>query len=125
MQADGRFYVNDHLPLNDTFLLRRVRPIIEGTLFKYYDYRIMLDFGANTSGTSANTGNNGMLQDAYLNVHYWPEFQIQIGKFKPPVGLERLQSGANLTLPSEPSNSARSQSGRQASSFTVRFLAAS
>ncbi len=98
VQADGRFYAGDHLPLNDTFLLRRVRPIIEGTVFKNYDYRVMLDFGANTSGTSANTGNNGMLQDAYLNVHYWPEFQVQIGKFKPPVGLERLQSGSNLSF---------------------------
>ena len=31
-----------------------------------------------------------------MNAHYWPQFQIQVGKFKPPVGLERLQSGANL-----------------------------
>src|SRR5579859_1180277 len=28
-QADARFYVQDHNPANDTFLLRRVRPIIE------------------------------------------------------------------------------------------------
>jgi phosphate-selective porin OprO/OprP len=98
VQADGRFYVNDHLPLNDTFLLRRVRPIIEGTVYKYFDYRLMLDFGANTSGTSANTGNNGMLQEAYINVHYWPELQLQVGKMKPPVGLERLQSDVNVSF---------------------------
>src|SRR5439155_7532958 len=93
VQADARFYVNDHIPANDTFLLRRVRPIFEGTVFKHYDYRIMLDFGTGISGSSLN---NGFLQDGYLNVHYWPEFQVQVGKFKPPVGLERLQSGANL-----------------------------
>src|SRR2546421_9755822 len=89
LQADGRFYLGDHIPINDTFLLRRVRPIFEGTIFKNYDYRLMLDFGANTG--TANT-----VQDAYVNVHYWPQFQIQIGKFKPPVGLERLQSDVNV-----------------------------
>ncbi len=93
VQADARFYVNDHSPVNDTFLLRRVRPIFEGTVFQNYDYRIMLDFA---TGINSSSANNGFLQDGYLNVHYWPEFQIQVGKFKEPVGLERLQSGANL-----------------------------
>src|SRR6266566_874038 len=65
LQADGRFYLGDHIPVNDTFLLRRVRPIFEGTVFKNYDYRLMLDFGANTG--SANT-----VQEAYVNAHYWP-----------------------------------------------------
>lgn len=96
VQADGRFYANNQIQGNSTFLLRRVRPIFEGTVFKNYDFRVMLDLGANTSGTSANTGNNGLLQDAYVNIRYWPEAQLQIGKFKEPVGLERLQSGANL-----------------------------
>jgi phosphate-selective porin OprO/OprP len=93
VQADGRFYQGDHIPVNDTFLLRRVRPVFEGTVFEHYDYKIMLDFG---SGLNSTANNVGFLQDAFLNVHYWPEFQIQVGKFKPPVGLERLQSGANL-----------------------------
>src|ERR1041384_7890421 len=93
VQADARFYVDDRIPANDTFLLRRVRPTFEGTVFKHYDYRVMLDFG---SGTSISSGNIGFLWDAYLNAHYWPEFQIQVGKFKPPVGLERLQSDVNL-----------------------------
>ena len=88
IQADGRFFLGDHIPVNDTFLLRRVRPLFEGTVFKNYDYRLVLDFGANTA--PANT-----VQDAYVNVHYWREFQIQAGKFKPPVGLERLQSDVN------------------------------
>src|SRR6266567_3770761 len=39
LQADGRFYLGDHIPINDTFLLRRVRPVFEGTIFKDYDYR--------------------------------------------------------------------------------------
>jgi len=89
VQADGRFYFGDHIPVNDTFLLRRVRPIFDGTVFKNYDYRLMLDFGANTA--SANT-----VQEAYINAHYWPQLQLQVGKFKPPVGLERLQSDVNV-----------------------------
>jgi len=93
VQADARFYIDDHIPGNDTFLMRRVRPYVEGTLWKYYDFRVMLDFG---TGTTSSSLNNGFLQDAYLNVHYIPEFQVQVGKFKPPVGLERMQSGANL-----------------------------
>ena len=94
-QADARFYPDDFSggTANDTFLLRRVRPILEGTLFEKYDYRVMLDFG---SGASASAANNGFLQDAYVNARLWPQFQIQVGKFKEPVGLERLQSGANL-----------------------------
>jgi phosphate-selective porin OprO/OprP len=95
-QVDGRFYADDESPTgnrNDTFLLRRVRSIIEGTVFDKYDYRLMLDF---PSGSPTSAGNNGLVQDAYLNARLWQPFQIQVGKFKEPVGLERLQSGANL-----------------------------
>jgi phosphate-selective porin OprO and OprP len=73
--------------------MRRVRPIFEGTVYNKYDLRVMLDFG---SGTTSSTGNNGFLQDAYVNARFLPEFQLQLGKFKEPVGLERLRSGSNL-----------------------------
>jgi phosphate-selective porin OprO/OprP len=95
IQADARFYPDDYSSdtANDTFLMRRVRPIFEGTVFKKYDFRVMLDFG---SGVNSSAANNGFLQDSYLNARFLPEFQVQVGKFKEPVGLERLQSGANL-----------------------------
>ena len=93
VQADSRWFIDDGIDANDTFLLRRVRPIFEGTVFDKYDFRVMLDFG---SGASSSAANNGFLQDAYLNARFLPEFQLQFGKFKEPVGLERLQSGANL-----------------------------
>jgi len=89
VQADARFFIGDHIPVNDTFLLRRVRPIFEGTVFKDIDYRLMLDFGANTA--NANT-----VQDAYINYRPWQALQFQVGKFKPPVGLERLQTDVNV-----------------------------
>ena len=49
-QADGRFFADDkERALTDTFLLRRVRPILEGTVGKYFDFRIMTDFGGGTA----------------------------------------------------------------------------
>jgi phosphate-selective porin OprO/OprP len=53
----------------------------------------MLDFGAQAQLSSAN---NALVQDAYVTARIAPEFEIQAGKMKEPVGLERLQSGANL-----------------------------
>ena len=95
VQADSRAFVGNDEAVkgNDTFLLRRVRPIFEGVVARNFEYRLMFDFA---SGVTSATGNNGFLQDGYVNVHYWDEAQLQLGKMKEPVGLERLQSGANL-----------------------------
>lgn len=86
VQADGRF-VNGKkgTTTDDTFLLRRVRPIFEGTVFKDIDFRIMPDFG----------GGKTELQDAWLDFKYFPAAKLQIGKFKTPFGIERLQSGTD------------------------------
>lgn len=92
LQVDGRFFTGEAVA-NDTFLLRRVRPILEGTVFGKFDYRLMADFA---SGVTQTTANNGSVLDAYINARLSPAFQIQAGKFKEPVGLERLQSWRNL-----------------------------
>jgi phosphate-selective porin OprO/OprP len=87
IQADGRFVEGqDSTTTNDKFLLRRVRPILEGTVAKYVDFKIMPDFGDGKT----------KLQDAYLDLKYFPQAKIRVGKFKSPFGLERLQSSANL-----------------------------
>lgn len=91
-QVDGRFFTGDSVA-NDSFYLRRVRPILEGKVFEKFDYRLMADFA---SGVTQSSANNGSILDAYLNARLWPTFQIQGGKFKEPVGLERLQSWRNL-----------------------------
>ena len=95
-QADGRFYFGHKAPgTSDNFLLRRVRPIIEGTVWKDYNYRVMLDLPSGSYGS--NSSNNvAILDDAYVNAHFWNEAQFQIGKYKLPVGLERLKSTAEL-----------------------------
>ncbi|HET9865400.1 MAG TPA: porin, partial [Steroidobacteraceae bacterium] len=72
----------------DTFLLRRVRPTIEGTFGGIYDFRFTPDFA----------GGKTIIVDAYAAARFNPGFVVTVGKFKPPVGLERLQSGADLRL---------------------------
>src|SRR4029077_15086752 len=87
VQLDGRFWNgDDERPATDTFLVRRARPILEGTVFKIFDFRIMPDFGGGTT----------VLQDAYLDGRFSPVFKVRAGKFKPPVGLERLQSATDI-----------------------------
>jgi phosphate-selective porin OprO/OprP len=85
-QFDGRFFSQGDPTTNDTFAFRRIRPVLEGTVGEVVDFKIMPDFAGNALN----------LFDAYVNVHYWPELQFQAGKFKPPVGLERLQSATSL-----------------------------
>lgn len=87
IQADSRSVTGKKgSTSDDTFLLRRVRPTITGTIFKDIDFKIMPDFGGGTT----------TLQDAYLNFKYFPKAKFQVGKFKVPFGIERLQSSRNL-----------------------------
>ena len=89
VQFDGRFFSGDEGRLAiDNFLLRRVRPIFAGTVGRHFDFQIMPDFGVGVT----------VLQDAWLDVHYSPKLRVRVGKFKAPVGLERLQSATALTF---------------------------
>lgn len=77
VQADARFFLDDGLNASDTFVLRRVRPIIEGTVFKNFDFRIMPDFGGATTG-DRQTGQVVVTraQPAFLGTDYrqvWKE----------------------------------------------------
>jgi len=86
LQADARrVFYSDDAGLRDkvdTFLLRRVRPIVDVTVLGLVDLRITPDFGNNTTA----------LYDAYADAHPTPWLRLRAGKFKPPVGLERLQT---------------------------------
>jgi phosphate-selective porin OprO/OprP len=87
LHADNRLYSGDSVPETaDTFILRRVRPTIEGTFGGIYDFRFMPDFA---SGRTA-------IVDAYIAARFKPGATLTVGKFKPSVGLERLQSSADL-----------------------------
>jgi phosphate-selective porin OprO and OprP len=81
-QVDGRWFSDKVTPgTADTFVVRKARPYIEGTLDDIYDFRLMPDFGQGKA----------MLVDAYVAGRFKPWLTVQAGKFKGPVGLERLQ----------------------------------
>jgi phosphate-selective porin OprO/OprP len=83
IQGNGRFFTSGaDKNVSSTFYLNKVRPILTGTLWKYYDFDIMPDFGQGKV----------VLQDAYLNVTYFKQAQLQTGKYKAPVSMERLQT---------------------------------
>ncbi|WP_457096203.1 OprO/OprP family phosphate-selective porin [Lysobacter sp. P5_B9] len=87
VQADGRLYLDDEqLPQNDTLLLRRVEPTIEGTWGPLLGFRLQ----AQLAGDSAT------LNDAYLDLKFDPRATLRVGKYKQPFGLEQLQSAGSL-----------------------------
>jgi phosphate-selective porin OprO and OprP len=87
VQTDGRFYGGGAQALgNSTFLLRRLRPIVEVTAWRYFTARLEPDYGQGTT----------VLYDAYTELRLWPAFGLRAGKAKTPVGLEQLQSDRDL-----------------------------
>jgi phosphate-selective porin OprO and OprP len=97
LAVDGRWFMDHGTPeSDDTFLFRKVRPYIEGTIDNDYDFRFMPDFA----------GGKTIIVDAFLTARILPWLAVQAGKFKGPVGLERLQpdqynSFMELGLPSD------------------------
>jgi len=83
--TDPNGYLKHFPKLINTFLLRKVRPTWDATLWKYYNFRLTPDFG----------GGSTVLLDAYGEVNFWPEFKLRVGKFTPPIGLERIQSASD------------------------------
>lgn len=88
VHSDGRFFEQGAARSASTLELRRVRPILEGTVAKHFGFRLMADFGEGRV----------QMQDAYLDARLLPFLRLRTGKFKPPVGLERLQSATALTF---------------------------
>ena len=92
VQVDSRTFQHDnHIQGNDGILLRRARPIFSGTVFHDFDFQFTPEFGNGTPG-AASAATAPSIYDAFVNYRYSPALQIEAGKFKPPVGLEYLQS---------------------------------
>lgn len=88
MQADSRTFISDDEDLGvDNLLIRRARPILEGTAGKF-GFRIMPDFA----------GGSTQLVDGYAEYKATDRFNLRLGKFKPPVSLDRLRSATDLTF---------------------------
>lgn len=95
-QVDGRFFLADQNQFRDQFLLRRLRPTIEASLGKFVALRLTPEFAAG-AGTSGD-GLSASIVDAYADLKFAPWAGLRVGKQKGPVGLERLQSGGNLSF---------------------------
>jgi phosphate-selective porin OprO/OprP len=82
VSVDDRDFSDSATPTTaDTWLIRKLRPTLEGTLDSIYDFRFMPDFGQGKT----------IIQDAWADARIQPWLVFTLGKFKAPVGLERLQ----------------------------------
>ena len=88
-QVDGRFSLDDPLPITNTFTIRKARPTLSGRVAKYFDFKVMPDFG---NGTAT-------LLDAYFDIRFSSKFRVRSGKDKTPVGYELLQGDPYLLFP--------------------------
>jgi phosphate-selective porin OprO/OprP len=87
LHFDGRYFPDDVTPATaDTWILRRVRPTLEGTFNNIYDFRFTPDFA----------GGRTFILDAFVAARLKPWAVVTAGKFKVPVGLERLVSATDL-----------------------------
>lgn len=88
LQLDSRSYFEDGFDLGkDNLLLRRIQPLLEVRFGKGYSFYIMPSFAA-TPG----------ILDVYAERRFMKSFNLRAGKFKPPFGLERLQSATALAF---------------------------
>jgi len=89
IQTDARVFLSDgSAPVTNTFFIRRARPILDVTVGKYLEARLQPDFAQGTT----------TLFDAYADVKVTPGSAVRVGKFKPPVDLERLQSASDIVF---------------------------
>lgn len=89
LQVDGRFPIGESDSPPATFLIRRMRPTFSGRIAKYFDFKVMPDFGGGTA----------VLEDAYFDVRVSPKFRLRTGKDKTPVGYEVLLGDPYLVFP--------------------------
>jgi phosphate-selective porin OprO/OprP len=89
VQMDGRFSVDDPKPITNTFTMRKVRPTFSGRVAKYFDFKVMPDFGSGTV----------VMLDAYVDLRFSPKFRVRTGKDKTPIGHELLIGDAYLLFP--------------------------
>src|SRR5881398_2140498 len=95
---EGRF---GSAELKDRFRLRRARVTITGDYTEHFDFKVEGDFSfsdtaltiRDASGRtlgSNSTRTSFSATDVFVNWHTYPEFNIKVGQYKAPFGLEQL-----------------------------------
>ncbi|MFL6281214.1 MAG: OprO/OprP family phosphate-selective porin [Vicinamibacterales bacterium] len=88
-QVDARLPLDSPDTPAGSFSLRKMRPTFSGRVAKYFEFKVMPDFGGGTA----------VLQDAYIDVRISPKFRLRSGKDKTPVGYELLLGDPYLLFP--------------------------
>ncbi len=89
LQVDALGFAGDDADsYKDEVRIRRSRIDLRGTVARYYDLRVQLEFAASTLS----------LTDATLETTWLDELRLRVGKTKGPVGWDRLQSGTATTF---------------------------
>ena len=87
-QADGRFALDDPLPITNTFVMRKARPTSPGA------WR-----STSTSRSCRSSAGSVVLLDGYFDIRFSPKLRLRSGKDKTPVGYELLIGDAYLIFP--------------------------
>ena len=75
------------LEIKDRFRVRRARITITGDYTEHFDFKVEGDFAFNDVNTTRTAFS---ATDVFVNWHTFPEFNIKVGQYKAPFGLEQL-----------------------------------
>jgi phosphate-selective porin OprO/OprP len=89
LQTDARFALDDTLGATSTLTIRKMRPTLTGRVARWFDFKVMPDFGSGTL----------LLTDAYFDMRFSQALRIRAGKDKTPIGYELLTGDAFLLFP--------------------------
>ena len=104
MQLDmAKYFQDDDLPASVTARdlggganFRRARIGIDGKLFGDFDYNVLFDFGG------AGSEDAGRVQELWIQYSGFDPFNIRVGAFAPPLGLEDAASTNGSLFPERP-----------------------
>jgi phosphate-selective porin len=102
----GRFGVGGG-EIKDRFRVRRARINVAGDHTEHFDFKVEGEFTQTDAGFTVRDsagrtlGSNATrtvfgATDLFVNWHTYPEFNIKVGQFKAPFGLEQLTSNTRL-----------------------------
>lgn len=81
-----------------TFIVQRLRPMVQFRIARYFWGFMTPDFGNGFSTAALNGAGKVFLPSAFMEWDYLSAFKIRVGKFKSPIGLEMLQAPQNLNF---------------------------
>ncbi len=103
---EGRF---GSAAIDDRFRLRRARINVTGDFAEQFDFKLEGEFAQSDVGltvrdaTGRTLGSNSTRTafgglDLFVNWHQFPEFQVKVGQYKAPFGLEQISPDPKLLM---------------------------